>query len=140
MSPLSTTSSEHRHKAGRDRVSPFSQHSTCSSESYDEMDEDPGDGAGPSGRRSGHTTDSETAGTPRGHLPPGDDDDGPTLRDARLLEHIKNTISGMTQIHRRHASPGSSQGGQGGPNFREATGMGNSGPVPVVVPSGGPKP
>merc|ERR1719321_224812 len=140
MSPLSTTSSDNRgdrsHKTSRDRVSPFSQHSTCSSESYDEVytDEDPGAHLDV-GRRSGHTTDSDTGGTPRGgHGHPGDDDDGPTLRDARLLEHIKNTISGMchNSIQRRHASPGSSQGAPGGhaSNFREATGMGSSGPVP----------
>merc|ERR1719321_345847 len=146
MSPLSTTSSDNRgdrsHKTSRDRVSPFSQHSTCSSESYDEVhtDEDPGAHLDV-GRRSGHTTDSDTGGTPRGgHGHPGDDDDGPTLRDARLLEHIKNTISGMchNSIQRRHASPGSSQGAPGGhaSNFREATGMGSSGPVPVVPPTG----
>merc|ERR1719321_1668834 len=145
MSPLSTTSSDNRgdrsHKTSRDRVSPFSQHSTCSSESYDEVytDEDPGAHLDV-GRRSGHTTDSDTGGTPRGgHGHPGDDDDGPTLRDARLLEHIKNTISGMchNSIQRRHASPGSSQGAPGGhasQNFREATGMGSSGPVPEVSP------
>lgn len=121
-------------KTGRDRISPFSQHSTCSSESFEEP-ETYDDDQTPHGRRSGYsghtTSDSDNGGTPRSREH-GMVDDGDGLTQERLLEHIKNTINSMGGApHRRHASPGSSQGGQGGPpsNFRQATGMLSSGPV-----------